>query len=56
MNFFQALELWSKRERDYIPYLPTSLRQLDKVLHGGLAAGTITEVYFIGFAGEKYSK
>ena len=40
---FQALDLF-ERSGHQQSFLPTSLDDLDKQLHGGLTCGTITEV------------
>ncbi len=44
MVVFQALDLWREQRLDHAAYMPTSLLDLDTVLHGGLPSGTITEV------------
>jgi len=41
----KALELWQAREAaNHVAFLPTFMVELDIVLHGGLLAGSITEV------------
>jgi len=41
----KALELWQARETaSHSAFLPTFMVELDIVLHGGLIAGSITEV------------
>ncbi|XP_041353756.1 DNA repair protein RAD51 homolog 2-like [Gigantopelta aegis] len=39
-----ALSLWKDRQEKKSAFLMTSLPELDRVLHGGLLAGTITEI------------
>lgn len=40
----QGLELFEKRNQGNGPFFPTSLHDLDNVLHGGVPMGTVTEV------------
>lgn len=52
--FGKALELWKARETtSHLAFLPTFMVELDIVLHGGLLAGSITEVYQLIFCIEK---
>ncbi|XP_067680532.1 DNA repair protein RAD51 homolog 2-like isoform X2 [Haliotis asinina] len=39
-----GIQLWQVRRESQSAFLPTTLADLDKVLHGGLPTGTITEI------------
>jgi len=44
----KALDLWQARETaTQLAFLPTFMVELDIVLHGGLLAGSITEVCYL---------